>query len=156
MLEQIIQELKTLLPEQLDEVHQAIKAYQLSLRNGKEGGLHFLGRFLGINWDVDGKAYMNLGTQNANTYGVAQGGALYTFADIAIGYDILKKLQKDQQVYTLELKMNFIKKGTGDRLYARTEFLHFGKTTVVAQCQILDNIGEIVAHALGTFYIVQI
>jgi acyl-coenzyme A thioesterase PaaI-like protein len=30
------------------------------------------------------------------------------------------------------MKMNFIKQGTGDKLFAKTEFLHWGRTTLVA------------------------
>jgi uncharacterized protein (TIGR00369 family) len=157
MIARVIEDLQKLLPEQLLEVYRVIQAYRSSQEHGEitKGNLHYLGRFLGIEWDEYGQPFMKLGAYNENTYGVAQGGALYTFADIAIGLEIVNKLQKDEQVYTLEMKMNFIKKGTGDRLFAKTEFLRWGKTTVVAQCQIQDDSGEIVAHALGTFYKVK-
>lgn len=157
MIENIVKDLTSLLPEQLHEVHRVIQAYQSALKNRvvTEGGMHYLGRFIGIDWDERGRAFMQLGVSNENTYGVAQGGALFTLADVAIGFEILKKIKPNEKVFTLEMKMNFIKKGTGDKLFAKTEFLHMGRTTVVAQCTIQDQDDLTVAHALGTFYIVK-
>lgn len=98
---------------------------------------------------------MILGDFNTNTFGVTQGGAIYSLADVAIGYRILDQLKEKQKVFTLEMKINFIKKGKGAKLAAKTELFHWGRQTVVIQCQILDENGEIVAHSLGTFYIVD-
>ncbi len=157
MMNKIVNELKDLSPNELNEVHRVIQLYKKSLQHKKEEGikLHYLGMFLGIDWDETGQIFMELGPFNENTFGVAQGGALYTLADIAIGLEVLKKVKKDEHVFTLEMKMNFIKKGAGSKLFAKTEFLHWGKTTVVAQCQIEDENKGIVAHALGTFYIAK-
>ena len=99
---------------------------------------------------------MTLGPHNVNTYGVAQGGSLYTLADVAIGFMILKRLEDDQKVFTLEMKMNFIKKGAGAYLTATPTILRWGKTTVVAECTIEDSEGELVAKALGTFYVARL
>jgi uncharacterized protein (TIGR00369 family) len=98
---------------------------------------------------------MRLGLQNGNTYGVAQGGAIYTLADVAIGFSILKEVSKEEKVFTLELKMNFIEKGEGARLIAEPVILRQGKSTVVAECNITDETGKLVAKALGTFYIAR-
>ncbi len=98
---------------------------------------------------------MILSDTNTNTFGVTQGGAIYSLADVAIGYRILDQLKEKQKVFTLEMKMNFIKKGKGAKLAAKTELFHWGRQTVVIQCQILDENVEIVAHSLGTFYIVD-
>jgi uncharacterized protein (TIGR00369 family) len=98
---------------------------------------------------------MVLGAFNANTYGVAQGGAVYTLADVAIGYAILKRLNRNQKVFTIEMKMNFIKKGKGSKLHAKTEIIHWGRKTLVTQCQIHDDTGDIIAQSLGTFFIAE-
>ncbi|MFD1037335.1 PaaI family thioesterase [Virgibacillus byunsanensis] len=71
----------------------------------------------------------------------------------AIGFSIFKQLQEEVNVYTQELKMNFIKKGVGDFLYAIPNVLHKGKRTVVADCSIKDVNGNLVAQALDTFHI---
>ena len=65
---------------------------------------------------------MGLGPHNLNTYGVAQGGALYTLADVSIGFLILSDVSEGQKVLTLEMKMNFIKKGAGAYLQQPQRF----------------------------------
>jgi uncharacterized protein (TIGR00369 family) len=147
----VISQLQKLTMEQLEQVHKGIEATISS----SEGGLHAFGRFLGIEWGENEQVSMLLGVHNANTYGVAQGGALYSLADIAIGYYILKRLPPEEQVFTLEMKMNFIKKGIGNRLYAVPRILHWGRTTVVADCEIIDEEQNMVAMSLGTFYLVK-
>jgi uncharacterized protein (TIGR00369 family) len=144
----VLRELEDLSSEELHQVSHVIKALKAS-----EEGLHYIGRFLGIGFEADGEMSMKLGLQNANTYNVAQGGALYTLADVAIGYYIMKKIPPDCQVYTLELKMNYIRPGKGDKLFAKPGIIHLGKTTVVSECKIIDNQGQMVATALGTFFL---
>lgn len=132
-----------------------IKHVLLSLKASKKGGLYYFGRFLGIDFQEDGNAKMHLGLHNANTYGVAQGGAIYTLADIAIGYRILTNLPKNEKVYTQEMKINYIKPGKGDILTAQPEIMHRGRNTVIGQCRIEDETGDLVAQSLGTFFIVR-
>jgi acyl-CoA thioesterase len=124
-----------------------------SLKKAKEKTMHYIGLYMGIDLYDEGGPRLWLGPHNANTYGVAQGGVLYTFADVVIGYAILNRLTPPQKVLTLELKMNFIRPGIGEYLTAETEFLHWGRRTVVAACHIKDSTGNIVASALGTFFI---
>lgn len=140
------------------ELEQA--AYLLSILRGAQAGsdsnavpMHMLGRFLGMVQNQDGTTEMALGFQNENTYGVAQGGSIYTLADVAIGFSILQNLTAEEKVFTLELKVNFIEKGQGARLIATPVILRQGRTTVVSECAIHDDSGKLVAKALGTFYI---
>jgi uncharacterized protein (TIGR00369 family) len=144
----ILEDLETLSNEEIDQISHVIKA----MKNSKES-LHYNGRLLGINLDDNGEMTMTLGMQNANTYGVAQGGSLYTLADVAIGYNIMSKIPKDCQVFTLEMKMNYIKPGKGEKLFAKPTINHIGKNTVVADCRIEDENNQVIAIALGTFFL---
>lgn len=123
-----------------------------AIEASRNESMHFFGCFLGMK-EVENGIQMDLGKHNENTYGVTQGGALYTLADMAIGFYILQRLHPNEEVYTIELKVNFIKKGTGKHLLAETDILHWGRTTVVANCSIRDEEQNIVAQGLGTFYI---
>ena len=152
LLRELAEQLQNMDCEQLQTVQHAVDALTASAR----GGLHYFGRFLGIDWSEDGEAFMRLGPHNANTYGVAQGGALFTLADIAIGYKILQEILSEEKVYTLELKMNYIKKGVGNKLTAKPNILHKGRKTVAADCRIEDEAGELVAYAVGTFYLTRV
>lgn len=113
---------------------------------------HYLGKFLEID-KKDSHYQMKLGKNTENTYQVAQGGAVFSLADIAIGFHLIEKLSKEVQVFTLELKMNFIKGGKGTYLYAHPNVIHLGGTTAVVECPVLDDQGEMVAQTLGTFYL---
>lgn len=149
-IETIIKQLHSLDQPQLETIHQTIR----SVDPQSPTRLHNLGRILGIVWnDEREEMIMHLGSFNANIYGVAQGGALYTLADVAIGFKILKRLNEHQKVFTLEMKMNFIKKGTGSKLIAQSEIIHWGKNTIVGQSRIFDESKQVIAQSLGTFYV---
>jgi uncharacterized protein (TIGR00369 family) len=148
-IRQITEQLNDLDASQLQEVLHTIGA----LKSSAAGGLHYFGQWLGIEWDPDGRPFMRLAEHNANMHGVAQGGALYTLADISIGFMIYKDLPPGGQVYTQEMKVNYTKKGLGDKVYATPQVLHRGRYTVVAECRIHDEEGDLVAVALGTFFV---
>jgi uncharacterized protein (TIGR00369 family) len=152
----IQEQLTALKDHELAEVAHVLSLYEeqeVSQDHPTAVPMHFLGRFLGITQNQDGTSEMKLGLQNANTYGVAQGGAIYTLADVAIGFSILREVEEGQKVLTLELKVNFIEKGQGSRLIAAPAILRRGKSTVVSECAVTDQHGKLVAKALGTFYI---
>lgn len=144
----ILKELEDLSSEELNQISHVIRALK-----GSKKELHYTGRLLGIEFEDNGEMSMKLGMQNANTYDVAQGGALYTLADVSIGYYIMTKIPENLQVYTLELKMNYIRPGKGKKLFAKPSIVHLGKSTVVSECKIIDEQDKLVAIALGTFFL---
>ncbi|WP_233523118.1 PaaI family thioesterase [Peribacillus saganii] len=147
-INEISEALQAMSADELDQISHVIDA----LRN-PERGLHYNGTLLGINVDDAGEITMQLGKQNSNFYNVAQGGAIFTLADIALGNYIMTKIPKDTDVVTLELKMNYIRPGKGEKLYAKPSISHMGKNTVVADCTIIDENEKLVAKALGTFFL---
>lgn len=153
---QVIQNtLESLSQNELTQVIYLLSLYQASTTEQQTTDIpmHLLGKFLGIKQKEDGTTEMKLGIQNENTYGVAQGGAIYTLADVAIGFTILKSLAEGEKVFTLELKVNFIRKGQGSHLIATPTILYQGNKTVVTECDITDEKGILIAKALGTFYL---
>ncbi|OMP65976.1 PaaI family thioesterase [Domibacillus epiphyticus] len=146
----INESLNELTQQELEHIEHIIR----SIKRSKDGDFHYFGRSLGINIENENRVTMDLGLQNANKYGVAQGGAVYTLADVALGYKIISALAKteERKVLTIELKVNFIKQGKGSKLYADPVILHQGKTTVVGQCMIVDDENDLVAVGLGTFF----
>lgn len=114
---------------------------------------HLFGHFLKINWINENSAKMLIGTNNSNRYGNAHGGALYTLADIVIAEDIMHRLADKRDVFTLELKMNYIRKAKGEYVIGKSEILHLGSRTAVAECSIYNEKNELVAKAFGTFFI---
>lgn len=153
--EQLLQKISSSLASLTLEELQQIEHVMESLNKTKVEKLHYLGHFLGIEWQPEGSSRMHLGLHNSNTYGAAQGGALYAFADITIGYRIMCDLAESEKVVTLEMKMNYVKPGQGKVLTAKPNILHWGRQTVVGDCSIVDESGDLVAHALGTFFVVR-
>ncbi|MCM3709123.1 PaaI family thioesterase [Sporosarcina luteola] len=155
MKDSIASKLDGLSIKQLEEVDYLLSTFKDLIEEPQHdrASMHLYGRLTGLRQLEEDKVEMNLGPHNVNTYGVAQGGSLYTLADVAIGFMILKRLEDDQKVFTLEMKMNFIKKGAGAHLIAIPTILRWGRTTIVAECTIEDSEGELVAKALGTFYV---
>ncbi|MCQ6268380.1 PaaI family thioesterase [Fictibacillus sp. WQ 8-8] len=153
--QKIIQEIKESLDEFNQQELQQIQHTIHSIKASKEGGLYFLGRLLGIDVTNTDHVTMDLGMQNANTYGVAQGGAVYTLADVALGYKIISEASEAGKVFTIELKVNYVKQGKGSKLYAHPVILHNGKNTVVGQCTVTDDENNLVAVALGTFFMMK-
>lgn len=156
-LEALARRLTELSEEELGQVDHLLD----SLAKSKRLGRHLVGHFLGIDiqdgthTDPEVTATMLVGPHNINSYGVAHGGALYSFADVAIGYSVIKDLKPHEKTVTLEMKMNYVKPGRPGRLIAKAKLLHWGRQTVVGQCTIEGEDGELVAHALGTFFIVR-
>lgn len=154
-VESLQKQLEAFNPTELEQAAYLLSLLQLPEEDSADSAvpMHLLGRFLGMVQKQDGTTEMALGFQNENTYGVAQGGSIYTLADVAIGFSILQNLTEGEKVFTLELKVNFIEKGQGSHLIATPLILRQGRTTVVSECTIHDDSGKLVAKALGTFYI---
>lgn len=49
--------------------------------------------------------------------------------------------------------MNYFKPGYGKFLQAKGKILHWGRKTVAGECDIHDESGQLIAKAMGTFYI---
>lgn len=151
----IMEQLNDLTADELEEVHYFLSTYKnLSAAEAKGNvAMHFFGRLAGLRQLDNNQVEMNLGIHNLNTYGVAQGGAIYTLADVSIGFMLINQVETGKKVLTLELKVNFIRKGEGKRLIATPTVLSMSRKTAVAECAVEDEEGNLVAKALGTFYL---
>ncbi|BCJ86392.1 PaaI family thioesterase [Effusibacillus dendaii] len=151
-IQSLAEQLAELDDQELDLVQHTIRA----IRKSRTKDFHFYGNFLDIELpdrdDLEQVAKMRLGPHVENYFGVAQGGAVYTLADVSMGYLILSRLEPERRVATLELKMNYIRPGTGDALRCKSEILHWGRNTIVAECKIVNDQDQLVATALGTFF----
>jgi len=94
---------------------------------------------------------MPIKSKHTNLYNMAHGGALASLADTAMG---IACATTGKKVVTLEMNINFIKgaipqlglKGIG-------KIIHNGKSTMVAEGQILDGQNNLIASSRGTFFV---
>lgn len=90
--------------------------------------------------------------QHANPMGIVHGGVLMSIADTAMGCACVTL---GSLPTTMDMNINFMKsvktKGT---IRAVASVLHHGRHTMVAEAEVFDEDGELVAKARGTFFIV--
>ncbi|HZO51759.1 MAG TPA: PaaI family thioesterase [Bryobacteraceae bacterium] len=86
-----------------------------------------------------------------NFGGVVHGGVTASAADIAVGVGLMDRFEGKQLVTTTELKINYLLPVTGAWLDARAKFVRVGKTLAVAQVDMADDRGRLVAIALVTY-----
>jgi uncharacterized protein (TIGR00369 family) len=92
--------------------------------------------------DVDGRL--------ANPMGTLHGGVLCDLADLAMGAAYASLLDDGLSFTTVELKINFLKPVRSGRLTARGRVVKAGRTLGLAECDVLDERGELVARASST------
>ncbi len=88
--------------------------------------------------------------RHANPMGTLHGGVLCDLADGAMGMAWSSELEEGESFTTLELKINFLKPVWNGRLRAEARVLKRGKTVGLAECDIRDEKGDLVAYATST------
>jgi len=100
----------------------------------------------------DGTAVMTLAAsrRHANPMGTLHGGVLCDLADAAMGMAWASELSEGESFTTLELKINFLKPVWESRLRAEGRVVKRGKTVGLAECDIRDEKGDLVARVSST------
>jgi uncharacterized protein (TIGR00369 family) len=90
------------------------------------------------------------GPQHANPMGTLHGGILCDIADAAMGMAFASALDEGDSFTTLELKINYLKPVWNANLTATATIVKNGKSVGLAQCDIVDGKGSLVARATST------
>jgi acyl-CoA thioesterase len=83
--------------------------------------------------------------------GVVHGGAIASIADSAGAMATLATAENCTSVATAEMKVNFIAPTSGENLFAEGRIVHCGSTLAVADVEVKDSHGVLVAKALATY-----
>src|ERR1700761_1608157 len=86
----------------------------------------------------------------ANPMGTLHGGILCDIADAAMGLAYASLLKEGESFTTLELKINFLKPVWRTRLQAVGTIAKTGRTVGMAECEVRDAAGALVAKASST------
>jgi uncharacterized protein (TIGR00369 family) len=99
-----------------------------------------------------GKAVFELeaGPQHANPMGTLHGGIICDVADAAMGTAYASTLGEDESFTTLELKINFLRPFWNGTLIATARVVKGGRTIGLAECDVTDTAGRLVARAMST------
>ena len=99
-----------------------------------------------------GRAVFELeaGPQHANPMGTLHGGILCDVADAAMGVAYASTLGEGESFTTLELKINFLRSFRSCTLIATGRVVKTGRTIGLAECDVTDTEGRLIARAMST------
>lgn len=100
----------------------------------------------------DGEATVELdvGREHANPMGTLHGGVLCDVGDAAMGIAYATTLEPDESFTTLELHVNFLRPVWEDRLTAEGRVVNRGRTVGLAECDVRNTEGQLVARLSST------
>jgi uncharacterized protein (TIGR00369 family) len=93
--------------------------------------------------------------KHANPMGTIHGGILCDIADMAMGVAFSSLLEMNETFTTVELKINYLKPIWNEKITAKGEVIKKGKTIGLIKCDVFDEGGSLVAHALSTCMILR-
>lgn len=88
--------------------------------------------------------------RHRNPMGTLHGGILCDIADAAMGMACASTLGEGESFTTLELKINFLKPVWNAKLTAVGHMVKQGRTVGMAECDVTDEKGSLVARASST------
>jgi uncharacterized protein (TIGR00369 family) len=133
-------------------VTKLIDRFIAAMRNGEPAAP--VGKLVGFRpTSIDtGRAVFELlvGPQHANPMGTLHGGIVCDVADAAMGTAYASTLGEDESFTTLELKINFLRPFWNGALTATARVVKSGRTIGLAECDVTDAEGRLVARAMST------
>jgi len=89
----------------------------------------------------------------ANGIGVAHGGAIFSPADSAVGMALVGLINKDENISTLEMKINYLRPFTSGEIVAEAKIIHKGTMTAIGDVDVRDEKDNLIAKGLATYAI---
>jgi uncharacterized protein (TIGR00369 family) len=88
-----------------------------------------------------------------NAVGLMHGGAIFSPADSAIGMALIGLIDRDENISTLEMKINYLKPVKGSAIIAEAKIVHKGTQTAVGDVDVRNERGDLIAKGLATYAI---
>ncbi len=96
---------------------------------------------------------MPVTARHKQVHGVVHGGVIAALADTAGGLAVYMACPRGTRVATVEMKINFLEAVEAGSVTAEAEVVRLGRHIAVADCDLRDNTGRLVAKALMTFFV---
>ncbi|MFJ5771282.1 PaaI family thioesterase [Psychrobacillus sp. NPDC093180] len=91
-----------------------------------------------------------------NTFDKPHGGIIATVMDNAMGYLVNKDLRPEGKgAVTTNMNIHYVKAATQESLIATASYLHKGRQTLVLECSVTQPDGKRIAHATGSFFVIN-
>ena len=91
----------------------------------------------------------------ANGIGVVHGGAIFSPADSAVGMALIGSVSKNENISTLEMKINYLRPLTAGDIIAEAKIVHKGSMTAIGDVEVKDEVGNLIAKGLATYAITK-
>ncbi|WP_100399458.1 PaaI family thioesterase [Bacillus sp. FJAT-44742] len=88
-----------------------------------------------------------------NALNIVHGGVTATLLDTTMGSMVNLSLPEGQVAVTLDMKVNYIKGGTGNKLRCQGEIISRGNKVCVTEAKVFNDENKVIALATGTFYV---
>ena len=90
-----------------------------------------------------------------NGIGVAHGGAIFSPADSAVGMALIGLTDSNENISTLEMKINYFKQLAEGEIIAEAKIVHKGTMTAIGDVEVRDGKGNLIAKGLTTYAITK-
>jgi uncharacterized protein (TIGR00369 family) len=90
-----------------------------------------------------------------NSLNIVHGGITATLIDSAMGSLVFQLLPEDKYAVTTELKVNYLAPGIGSSLTCIATVINKGSKLIVTEGKVYRDDGKLMAHATGSFFIIQ-
>jgi uncharacterized protein (TIGR00369 family) len=87
-----------------------------------------------------------------NSIGIMHGGLTATLLDTAMGTLASRASGSNSSAVTVEMKVDFLSPGIGERFYCRAKIVHNGSKLVRTEGKVKNESGALIATASGTFF----
>jgi len=88
-----------------------------------------------------------------NGIGLVHGGAIFSAADSAVGMALVGMTNRDENISTLEMKINYMKPVNGSEIIAEAKIIHRGNQTAIGDVDVRDGEQNLVSKGLATYAI---
>ncbi|MFC4076974.1 PaaI family thioesterase [Salinithrix halophila] len=140
-----------------EEEKEVLRLALQAIRQKRERGSAYPSGFLGLSGAFIGEREYRfripITSYMLNRGGIVHGGITATLADSTMGSLINKSLPKSQFAVTVEMKTHFLQPGRGKELISTARLIRLGQTLAVADCQVENERGTLIALTTGTFSI---
>jgi acyl-CoA thioesterase len=88
-----------------------------------------------------------------NLFGMVHGGVISTLLDTACSIAAGTLMGEDEMAVTIDQTVNYVSNTSEGTLYAEGKAVHRGRNTAVAQAEVRDDRGNLVAYGTATIFV---
>jgi len=88
-----------------------------------------------------------------NAIGLVHGGAIFSSADSAVGMALIGMINRNENISTLEMKINYMKPVNGREMVAEARIIHRGSQSAIGDVEVRDEDRNLVSKGLATYAI---